>query len=174
MMTEPFATTPAGGTWTLRISDTGFPDIGAVAAAYLALTLDTTAPDTAVEGPRSGAKVRHRPTYELSSPDMDVASYLCKVDRGRWDTCTSPFTPQVRQGRHHLRVSAVDTSTNLDQSSATTSFVYQTKRCHQATKKLKKAKRAYKKAKKRGHRKAIKKAKKRLKQAKRLKNRRCR
>ena len=174
MMTPPFATVPPGGTWTLRISDTGGGDTGAVTAAYLALTVDTTAPATLVAGPPSHGKLRHRPAYELSSPDTDVDGFMCRVDNSSWEPCTSPFTPQVRQGRHSIKVVAFDTSTNVDPSAEMRSFYYQTKKCATKTKKFKKAKRAYNKAKQRGDRKAIKKAKYKYKKAKKQMKRACR
>ncbi len=174
MISPAFADLPSGGQWILRVTDTAGGITGSISSARLTLTLDTTAPDTLVAGPPSEGKQRHRPAYELSSPDTDVDGFMCRVDNGSWQPCTSPFTPQVRQGRHSIKVVAFDTSTNVDQTAEERSFFYQTKRCDKAIKKFKKAKRAYKVAKQRGSRKAIKKAKKKYKKARKAKNRRCR
>ena len=142
MISPAFADMPSGGRWTLRVIDHGSGDDGSISSARLTLTLDTTAPDTALDGPSSGSKVRNLPTYELSSPDPDVEGFLCKVDRRPWETCTTPYTPSVGPGRHHLTVAAIDTSTNVDPSPETTSFVYQGKKCAKAFTKAKNAKSA--------------------------------
>lgn len=173
MMTPPFADTAVEDVWTLRITDSGGGDVGAVSAASLHLTLDTTAPETVVTGPAVPRKYK-RPLYELTSPDPDVAGFWCKVDRSPWGECTSPFRPQVRQGRHTVRIAAFDTSTNVDSTPEVRRFTYETKRCAKAKKAFKKAKKALKRAKASGNKRAVQKAKKKFKKAKRAKRNRCR
>jgi hypothetical protein len=80
------------------------------------------APQTSLER-KPGRKTHDRtPTFRFSS-DESGATFQCKLDRGRFRACSSPFTTKrLSLGRHTFAVRARDDSGHLDPSPASYSF----------------------------------------------------
>ncbi len=133
---------------------------------------DLVGPDTAITAPAPGSHVtKPAVTAEFASPDADVDGFLCQLDGGDTDACTSPATfSGLSDGPHTLVVTAFDKATNNDPTPATVDFsscnlAPKTAAVMKAAKAVKSAKKALKKAKKKGTKKDVKKAKKKLKKA---------
>ncbi|WP_370249055.1 lamin tail domain-containing protein [Nocardioides sp.] len=121
---------PAGladGPHTLRVRvvDTA-GNLGEPTARSIVLDRGVAAP--VLTGPADGATVRRVPQYAVTSTEDDVARFECAVDAGAFTACVSPVVPEaaaggdLAQGRHTLRVRAVDTTGNVSVET-TRSFV---------------------------------------------------
>jgi hypothetical protein len=89
-----------------------------------AFTVDTVAPDTAIDsGPSGGAvTTTSTPQFFFSSPDPS-AGFLCRFDLGNFFECPNPFTAgPLSDGLHTLEVAASDAAGNFDQTPASVSF----------------------------------------------------
>ncbi|MGH9245973.1 MAG: InlB B-repeat-containing protein [Acidimicrobiales bacterium] len=89
--------------------------------AFLAFTVDTTAPDTKITSP---AMVTNdaTPTFEFSA-DEDGATFACSVDGAAALTCSSPHTTDaLGNGQHIFAVTATDAASNTDLTAATGTF----------------------------------------------------
>lgn len=89
-----------------------------------AFTVDTEAPDTAIDSGPSGGAVTTTPTPEFffSSPDPE-AGFYCRIDLDDFVVCANPYTTEpLADGEHTLEVVAIDAAGNLDQTPATVTF----------------------------------------------------
>lgn len=173
-MSSAFAGATASGTWTLRITDGGAGDTGAVTGAFLRLTVDTTAPQTVLNaGPAEGARLTTSPQFAFGSPDEgDLAGFTCQVGSLAPAVCSTPWVPPLPgPGAYTVRIAAVDSSGNTDLTPVTRSFVLRDLPCEaatakvvSATKALAKAKKTLTRAKKSGKPAKIAKAKRQVKQ----------
>ena len=123
-------TAGAGGAWTvaLTLAD-GAHTLTAVAtdaagnaspaSTGVGVTVDTQAPDTAIDSGPSGTGNGPTATFAFSSPAADVASFECALDAGAYAACTSPLSLSgLADGSHTFKVRAIDTSGNADASPA--------------------------------------------------------
>ena len=87
-----------------------------------AFTVDATPPQTAFRK-RPPNRTRDRtPTFRFRS-DEPGSRFQCKVDRGGFRRCQSPFTTRrLSFGRHTLRVRAIDAAGNVDRTPALDRF----------------------------------------------------
>ena len=61
------------------------------------------------------------PTYRFTSSEQ--GSFQCKVDKGAFAACSSPFTlKKLKPGKHTFSVRAIDGAGNVDQSPASDGF----------------------------------------------------
>ncbi len=86
---------------------------------------DSTPPRTRITmGP--GAKTRHRKVvfrFADTAGDPLGASFTCRVDRGKWKSCHSPFKLRhLGYSRHTLRVRGADPIGNVEAKAAKRSF----------------------------------------------------
>jgi DNA-binding beta-propeller fold protein YncE len=91
--------------------------------------LDTTAPDTALNG-RTKFKTRKkkaRVSFSFTATEAGAA-FECSVDGAPFSGCASPLTFKARRGRHSLMVRAADAAGNRDASPAAISFKVKKKR----------------------------------------------
>ncbi len=129
---QPRGSTSAdtAGTWSVELTDLpdGVHSFSARAtvdnamsgmSAVVTVTVDTVAPDTAVDAgppalsPSAGADVA------FSSTDA-TASFECRIDGGAFEPCASPRVyAQLADGQHDFAVRAVDPAGNADPSPAT-------------------------------------------------------
>ncbi|HEV3000695.1 MAG TPA: S8 family serine peptidase [Solirubrobacteraceae bacterium] len=94
--------------------------------ASRSLTVDATAPDTAIDSGPAGPTKSTTPTFAFSSADAG-ARFECRVDAGAWAACASPQrTAPLADGPHTFAVRAVDAAGNADASAATRSFTVDT------------------------------------------------
>jgi beta-glucanase (GH16 family) len=87
-------------------------------------TVDTTPPDTTVNGP-SGLINDSTPTFDFASPDPDTEAVICLVDDVVVD-CSGPgashTTSPLADGDHSFSVAARDAAGNVDPTPAARSF----------------------------------------------------
>jgi hypothetical protein len=100
-------------------SQGGTPDIGADEFDLIApQTLITKAPAPKVKT----VKRRKRARFEFGASE-DTATFECKLDRGNYASCVSPFVDKVRAKRgkgkrHEFEVRAIDANGNVDATPA--------------------------------------------------------
>jgi len=88
-------------------------------------TVDTVAPETAVDAGPAGPTSDPTPTFAFSSEPG--ASFECRVGDGTFAVCESPFTvAALADGAHRFEVQATDAAGNTDPSSASRSFTVDT------------------------------------------------
>jgi hypothetical protein len=79
---------------------------------------DQTAPDTRITRGPARVSFKRPAKFRFNSTESQ-SSFQCKVDRGRWRGCRSPFKRTVSAGRKHVfRVRAIDRFGNVDPSPA--------------------------------------------------------
>ena len=141
---------------------------------YAVIVNDQVPPDTVVTGgPPDQAVVTEPPTWELGSPDPDVLSYLCSLDAGAWQPCTSPYTPTspdggpLAPGPHLWGVAAIDVNGNGDPTPVVRTFTLRDLACEDAQATLQTAERKLQRAEASGDRARIRKAKRAVRRAER-------
>jgi Bacterial Ig-like domain len=102
----------ADGSYTFRVQGTDVAGNSAVATRSFTVAMPkpgSPPPDTTItKGPKKTQKTR--PKFRFTSSDPG-ASFQCKLDRGPFAPCTSPFrTPRLRPGKHKLKVMAVNSA----------------------------------------------------------------
>jgi Ca2+-binding RTX toxin-like protein len=91
------------------------------------LTPDLVAPETTIVNPKRTTTDR-TPTFRFRSSEAG-ATFECRLDKGRWQTCRSPRTlKRLKYGKHTLRVRATDAAGNVDQTPAADTFVVKRKK----------------------------------------------
>ena len=119
-------TVDAAGTYTTTVSpalsdgvytaQTGHGDRAGNSALStpVSFTIDTRAPDTSIlAGPSTWTTTR-TPTFTFASSEAS-STFACSLDHQPLATCRSPFTtPRLSDGRHLLRVAAIDRAGNVD------------------------------------------------------------
>jgi hypothetical protein len=104
----------ADGPYTFRAQATDGAGNSAVATRSFSVQVSSppptpptkVAPDTTItKGPKKTRKTR--PKFKFTSTDP-AATFRCKLDKGPFVACTSPFvTPKLRPGKHKLKVIAI-------------------------------------------------------------------
>lgn len=105
----------ADGSHTLTVVNTD--TAGNAGNASTTFSVDTTAPGTKIgKKPKARSKVR-KAKFTFSSTEAG-STFRCKLDKGAFKTCRSPFSKRVKPGKHTLRVAAVDALGHTDASPA--------------------------------------------------------
>jgi hypothetical protein len=119
--TAPYATswdatgTPDG---PVTISATAFDTSGLSAQDAHAVTVDTLAPQTTIDGGPSGTVTTTSATFTFSSSEPGSA-FACSLDGAPATACTSPTTYNgLANGAHSFSVAATDAAGNADASPA--------------------------------------------------------
>jgi len=98
----------ADGSYTFRVRGTDGAGNSSIATRSFSLQTPKPAgtPETTIaKGPKKTRKTR--PKFKFSSSDP-AATFQCKLDKGQFAACASPFrTPKLRPGKHKLKVRAV-------------------------------------------------------------------
>ncbi len=93
--------------------------------ASRSLTVDTTAPQTAIDSGPSGAINDTTPTFGFSSEAG--ATLQCRIDTAAFAGCSSPLTTAaLADGAHTFEVRATDEAGNTDPTPASRSFTVDT------------------------------------------------
>ncbi|MEW6775200.1 MAG: hypothetical protein AB1405_02830 [Bdellovibrionota bacterium] len=125
--TSPFATGSLGDgshTFYVRARDPA-GNVDGTPASYT-WTVDTTAPDTAIDTNPSDPSNDPTGDFMFSSPD-GTAIFECKVDSGSFAACTSPFvTSSLADGSHTFQVRAKDPVGNVDATPASYTWTVDT------------------------------------------------
>lgn len=83
-------------------------------AASRAWTIDTTPPDTSIDSGPSGDTSSNAATFAFSALEPNV-SFLCKLDTGPWESCTSGKTySSLALGSHTFSVRGSDQAGNAE------------------------------------------------------------
>jgi hypothetical protein len=81
---------------------------------------------TITDGPkRKSTRRRVKIAFESSEPR---SSFKCKLDKGDFEACDSPFKARVKPGKHRFSVFAIDADGSEDQSPAEIKFKVKRKR----------------------------------------------
>ena len=111
------ATALADGSHTFEVQATDAAGNLDQTSAKRSFTVDTSPPDTVITAGPSGVTDTATPTFAFSSESG--ATFLCRLDGGRFFACSSPFrTPSLGDGPHTFEVRAVDLAGNADPSPA--------------------------------------------------------
>ncbi|HUR14883.1 MAG TPA: Ig-like domain repeat protein [Mycobacteriales bacterium] len=109
---------PGDGSHTLHVRATD--GLNTSASVDWTWVLDTSPPPLQPSTPPGGVTpgdqgpVSSAPTFTFGNPDpASVAGFVCSVDGGAWNACSSGFTPAVGDGAHTLQVAAVDQAGNV-------------------------------------------------------------
>jgi hypothetical protein len=79
---------------------------------------DKVPPDTRITKGPARATFNRQAKFRFASTESGSA-FQCKLDKGRWRACTSPFKRRVNAGRKHVfKVRAIDRSGNVDPTPA--------------------------------------------------------
>jgi hypothetical protein len=79
---------------------------------------DKVAPDTRIAKGPSRATFNRQAKFRFTATESG-STFQCKLDKGRWRACTSPFKRRVSAGRKHVfKVRAIDRSGNVDPTPA--------------------------------------------------------
>ena len=54
--------------------------------------------------------------------DSGTPSFECRLDKGAWAACTSPYKVNVKVGKHTIEVRAIDALGNIDATPAKVKF----------------------------------------------------
>src|SRR5215207_11310 len=83
-------------------------------------------PETSIISGPSGPTLDSTPTFEFESSEAS-STFMCKIDNGAFDDCTSPFTSALLlDGPHTFSVKAIDADLNEDPSPDSQSFTVDT------------------------------------------------
>lgn len=86
-------------------------------------TIDLTPPETQLDAVPPATVSTATPSFSYSSPDSDVAGFLCRFDAGNFFECRPPLvSPPLANGSHTFEVTAFDKAGNFDQTPASYTF----------------------------------------------------
>jgi hypothetical protein len=96
----------ADASYNFRARATDAAGNSSVATRSFSVQTPKPAPETTItKGPKKTRKTR--PKFKFSSSDP-AATFQCKLDKGQFAPCASPFkAPRLRPGKHKLKVRAV-------------------------------------------------------------------
>ncbi|MFL5908039.1 MAG: hypothetical protein ACJ75Z_10650, partial [Solirubrobacterales bacterium] len=109
------------GSYTFRVQ--GTDAAGNSSVATRGFSLQPPPPDTTItKGPKKKTTKR-RPKFAFTATEPG-SSFQCKLDKGPFAPCTSPFVPpaKLRFAKHVLRVRAIDAHGTADPAPAVRKF----------------------------------------------------
>ena len=82
---------------------------------------DTDPPETTITKSPKGesSKAKAKLKFESSEPG---STFMCKLDKGKFEDCSSPFKQRIDVGKHKFKVFAIDPAGNADRSPAKAKF----------------------------------------------------
>jgi hypothetical protein len=122
-------TVPPSSTTTFRATATdaasNVSPCSSSSVTYTVVTpapLDTIPPETTITREPKQKTTKRRPKFAFASSELG-STFQCQVDKGEFETCSSPFKPpKLRLGKHVFRVEAVDPAGNVDPTPAVRKF----------------------------------------------------
>lgn len=129
------------GTWNLFVHDFHDTDGGSIAGGWSldisvpppttqtpttdpstsAPPSDTTAPETKLTKKPAKKGTARKVKFVFSSTEAG-SSFQCKLDKGKFKSCTSPFQKAVSLSAHSFQVKAIDIAGNVDATPAKYDF----------------------------------------------------
>ena len=82
---------------------------------------DTKSPDTKIKKPPKAKTTRRKVKITFSSTEQG-SDFRCKLDKGGFKPCDSPFKGKVDVGKHKFKVFAIDAAGNADPTPAKAKF----------------------------------------------------
>ena len=82
---------------------------------------DTTAPQTTIDKQPKRKTTKKTAKFKFSANEQG-AKFECKLDKGRFKPCSSPFKARVKPGKHRFKVRATDAAGNTDRTPARAKF----------------------------------------------------
>jgi hypothetical protein len=82
---------------------------------------DTEAPNTEITKAPKKKSAKKRARFEFRSSEAG-STFQCKLDKGVFANCSSPFQKKVKVGKHRFEVRATDSAGNTDASPASVKF----------------------------------------------------
>ncbi len=118
---SPFTTDElAEGHHTFRVAAVDGDGVADPTPDSFALTVDVTAPNTAISGP---SRTKRRHAFFIFRFSEDVARTWCSVDGTGYSECRTPYSGRaLRPGKHVLRVFSEDPAGNREGSPAVKRF----------------------------------------------------
>lgn len=108
----------------------GSNDSATLASAELYKVPDTIAPETTINSQPPDPDSDSTPTFTFSGDDgagSGIASFMCQIDNGIYNACTSPFTSiALLDGTHTFNVYAIDVASNIDLTPASYTWALNT------------------------------------------------
>ncbi|MGH2906764.1 MAG: hypothetical protein ACRDKI_08335 [Solirubrobacterales bacterium] len=71
---------------------------------------DTTAPALKITAKPKKKSTKRKSKIKFSA--NEAATYKCKLDKGKFKSCSSPYTAKVKPGKHKLTIVATDAAGN--------------------------------------------------------------
>ncbi len=120
---HPVASSREGRHWlrVRAIDQQGNTDPSPARAEWM---LDLSAPSTSLTSrtPRTSGNSILKVGF-TGADAVGVARFECRLDKGAWTPCTSPYqTPKLRPGWHYIDVRAIDKAGNVDPTPLNPSF----------------------------------------------------
>ena len=99
--------------------------------ATRSFTVDTIAPETAIDSGPTGRTADNRPTFTFSATDASSTTFRCRIDDAGFGPCSGPgdsHTPagSLPDGSHTFEVKAVDAASNAEETPAIRNFTVDT------------------------------------------------
>lgn len=82
---------------------------------------DTDPPQTEITKEPKAKTTKAKAKFKFRS-DETYSDFMCKLDKGRFEKCSSPFKEKVDPGKHKFSVFAIDRAGNEDPSPAKAKF----------------------------------------------------
>ncbi len=99
-------------------SDTPPSDTPPSDAAAGSTTNDTTPPRTTIKSKPKKSSTKRKARFTFASSEAG-STFRCKLDKGGYRSCASPFSKKVKVAKHTFSVIAIDRAGNKDKSAAT-------------------------------------------------------
>jgi hypothetical protein len=80
--------------------------------------VDTTPPETTFNSKKKTLKAAVGKKVKLKFGANEPSTFLCRIDKKAWKTCTSPKKVKVKAGKHVFLVAATDAAGNADPTPA--------------------------------------------------------
>jgi hypothetical protein len=115
---EPLDDTDDSATdFTVTDNETPEANTDPVSTTECAGPPDTNAPQTTITKAPKAKSAKRKAKIKLESNEPDSA-FMCKLDKGKFKSCSSPFKKKVDVGKHKFQVFAIDQAGNEDPSPA--------------------------------------------------------
>lgn len=105
----------ADGSHTLAVLNTDTLDNAG--SANVTFTVDTDPPETTIAKKPKRRSTKRKAKFTFTA-DEAGATFKCKLDKGAYKTCKSPYSKRVKRGKHTLRVIATDLAGNPEPNAA--------------------------------------------------------
>jgi hypothetical protein len=121
--TSPLTATVSDGAHTFSVRAKDAATNVDPTPATRTFTVDTAAPNAVIA--KAPPKKTTHARIKVKFPWLDTGptpTFECRLDKGDWITCTSPYKVKVKLGKHTIEVRAIDAAGNVDPTPAKVKF----------------------------------------------------